>query len=68
MYRMPVILGKIRHIFDYDHRSKHYSAYYTATCQNKKLTSHGMSFYNLFFTIRSVDQQKKLFAKDVDIA
>ena len=27
-----------------------------------------MSFYNLFVTIRSVDQQSKLFAKDVDFA
>ena len=40
-------------------RSIHYSAYYTATCQTQKITSHGVSFYNKFVTsIRSVDQQK----------
>ena len=42
-------------------RSIHYLAYYTATCQNEKITSYGVSFfYNLFVTsIRSVDQQRK---------
>ena len=40
-------------------RSIHYPAYYTATCQNEKMTSHGVACYNLFVTIiRSVDQQR----------
>ena len=44
-------------IFDSDRRrSIHYPAYYKATSQNEKITSHGVSFYNLFITsIRSVD-------------
>ena len=42
---------------EYDRRcSIHYPAYYTATCQNEKITSHGVSFYNIFVTsIRSVN-------------
>ena len=33
--------------------------YYTLTCQNEKITSDGVSFYNFFVTgIRSVDQQR----------
>ena len=65
MYRTPVIVGKISPnrtlkglINDNDRRrSIHYSAYFTATCQNEKITSHGV-FNNLFVTnIRSVDQQ-----------
>ena len=48
-------------------RSIHYPAYYTATCQNENITSHGVSFFNLFVTsILSVDQQRNnLFAKTV---
>ena len=48
-------------------RSIHYPAYYTATCQNEKITSHGVSFYNLFVTsIPSVDQlRNNLSAKTV---
>ena len=81
MYRTPVIIGKISPdrakvscfalkwlIFDNDRRrSIHYPAYYRATCQNKKITSHGVSFYNLFVTsILSVDQQRNnLSAKTV---
>ena len=77
MYRTPVIIGKISPdrakvscfalkglIFDNDRRrSTHYPAYYTATCQNEKITSHGVSFYNLFVTsILSVDQQRNNFS------
>ena len=45
----------------------HYPAYYTATCQNENITSHGVSFFNLFVTsILSVDQQRNnLSAKTV---
>jgi hypothetical protein len=47
MYRTPVIIGKIRLIFNNDRRrSIYYPAYPTATCQNKKNISHGVSFYN----------------------
>ena len=44
---------------DNDRRgSVHYPAYYTATCQNEKISSHGVSFYNFFVTsIRSVDRE-----------
>ena len=39
----------------------HYPAYYTATSQNEKITSHVVSFYNLLrVSIRSVDQPKTL--------
>ena len=49
-----------RLIFDNDRRrSIHYPAYYKATCQDEKITSHGVSFYNLFVSsIHSVDQQR----------
>ena len=41
-------------IFDNDRRcSIHNPAYYTATCQNEKITSHVVSFYNLFVTQHS---------------
>ena len=44
-------------IFDNDwKRFTHYPAYYTASCQNEKITSHAVSFYYLLVTsIRSVD-------------
>ena len=45
-------------------RSIHYPAYYSATCQNEKITSHGVACYNLFVTrIRSVDQQRNSLPK-----
>ena len=56
-------------ILDNDRRRSilHHPAYYKATCQDEKITSHGVSFYNLFVTsIRSVDQQRNnLSAKTV---
>uniref|UniRef100_A0A8C5BIY3 Phosphodiesterase n=1 Tax=Gadus morhua TaxID=8049 RepID=A0A8C5BIY3_GADMO len=54
-------------IFNNDRRRSIFPAYYTATCQNEKITSHGVSFYNLSVTsIRSVDQQRNnLSAKTV---
>ena len=33
-------------IFDKDLRSTHYPAYCMATCQNEKITTHSVSFYN----------------------
>ena len=44
-------------IFDIDRRrSIHYPAYYKATCQDEKITSHGVSFYNLF--VSSIQHQQ----------
>ena len=56
-------------IFDNDRRrSLHYPAYYTATCQNEKITSHGVSFYNLFVSnICSGDQQRNSLPKTLTL-
>ena len=53
-------------IFDGDRpRSIHYPAYYTATCQKEKITSHGVSLYNLsafvvFIRKEIVGQRRRL--------
>ena len=66
MYITPIIIGKISHdmsclalkgLISYNNRrcSIHYPAYYTPTCQNEKITLHGVSFYNYH---RCVDRQR----------
>ena len=45
-----------RLIFKNDRCSIHYTAYYIATCQNEKITSHGVSFYNLLISREIVCQ------------